>query len=75
MLAIAQGVRNDQANFYWHLGDFRATYDFDADILAAPEYRGKHMAISEFQTLGGVTSLPNKSNLLEYSGLSLHRKP
>lgn len=51
MPAIARGARNDQVNFYWHLGDFRATYDFDADILAAPEYRGKHLAIAEYQTL------------------------
>lgn len=51
MPAIAQGVRNDQAKFYWHLGDFRATYDFDEDILAAPEYRGKHLAIAEYYRL------------------------
>ena len=51
MPAIARGVREDHAHFYWHLGDFRATYDFDADILASPEYRGKHLAIAEYQTL------------------------
>ena len=31
MPAIAAGVRHDQAAFYWHLGDFRAVYDFDQD--------------------------------------------
>lgn len=51
MAGIAQGARNDQAKFYWHLGDFRATYDFDEDILAAPEYRSKHLAIAEYQSL------------------------
>lgn len=49
MPGIAQGVQKDQAQFYWHLGDFRATYDFDEDILAAPEYRGKHLTITEYQ--------------------------
>jgi hypothetical protein len=29
MPAIAAGVHQDQAAFYWHLGDFRAIYDFD----------------------------------------------
>ncbi len=31
MPAIAAGVHHDQAAFYWHLGDFRAIYDFDED--------------------------------------------
>jgi hypothetical protein len=32
MPAIAAGVRGDSANFYWHLGDFRAIYTFDEDL-------------------------------------------
>jgi hypothetical protein len=35
MPEIAQKVRADGAKFYWHLGDFRALYDFDEDMLAA----------------------------------------
>jgi hypothetical protein len=31
MPAIAQGVRQDGASFYWHLGDYRAIYMFDED--------------------------------------------
>jgi hypothetical protein len=31
MPAIAQGVRKDDAAFYWHLGDYRAIYMFDED--------------------------------------------
>jgi len=31
MPAIANKVRQDGALFYWHLGDFRAIYDFDED--------------------------------------------
>ncbi len=33
MPAIAQGVRRDGASFYWHLGDYRAIYNFDEDYL------------------------------------------
>lgn len=51
MPAIAEGVVKDHATFYWHLGDFRATYDFDADMLASPEYRGQHLTIAEYQRL------------------------
>jgi hypothetical protein len=33
MPAIAQGVRQDGAAFYWHLGDYRAIFLFDEDYL------------------------------------------
>ena len=32
MPAIAHGVRHSGAEFYWHLGDFRAIYEYDEDI-------------------------------------------
>jgi hypothetical protein len=35
MPAIAEHVRKDGAAFYWHLGDFRAIYDFDDDYRDA----------------------------------------
>lgn len=31
MPAIAKKTRADGVSFYWHLGDFRAIYDFDQD--------------------------------------------
>ena len=51
MPAIAAGVHKDGARFYWHLGDFRANYDVDQDILASPEYRGKRVGVAEYQRL------------------------
>ena len=33
MPAIAAGVRASQSEFYWHLGDFRAIYTFDEDMV------------------------------------------
>jgi hypothetical protein len=35
MPAIAEHVKKDGASFYWHLGDFRAIYDFDEDYRDA----------------------------------------
>lgn len=32
MPSIAAGARADHAEFYWHLGDLRAIYDFDEDF-------------------------------------------
>jgi hypothetical protein len=51
MPGIAAGVRTDGAALYWHLGDFRANYDFDQDLLAASEYRDKHLAIADYQRI------------------------
>jgi hypothetical protein len=36
MPAIANGVKADGAALYWHLGDFRAIYVMDEDILHSP---------------------------------------
>ena len=33
MPAIAAGVHASGAEFYWHLGDFRAIYEFDEDLV------------------------------------------
>jgi len=33
MPAIASGVLESHAEFYWHLGDFRAIYTFDEDLV------------------------------------------
>ena len=33
MPAIAAGARKNGANFYWHLGDMRAIYTFDEDLV------------------------------------------
>jgi hypothetical protein len=46
MPAIARGVKKDGAQFYWHLGDFRAIYDFDQDMLAA---HGGKLLIAQYQ--------------------------
>ena len=46
MPVIAAKVHADKADFYWHLGDFRALYDFDQDMLAA---RHGKLTISDYQ--------------------------
>ncbi len=44
--AIAAGAKKDGAKFYWHLGDLRATYTFDQDMLAE---RGGDMTIYGYE--------------------------
>jgi hypothetical protein len=49
MPAIAQAADHDNARFYWHLGDLRAIYDFDEDMLQAAKVRGQHLSISSYE--------------------------
>jgi len=57
MPAIAQGAANDHAAFYWHLGDLRAGYDFDEDLLKAAEKEGKKLRISDYVGNADGTSI------------------
>ncbi len=52
MPAIAQAVRQSGAQFFWHLGDFRAIYAFDEDMVppVALGLPPKPMGISEYLT-------------------------
>jgi len=49
MPAIAEGASREQATFYWHLGDLRAIYDFDEDILQTYKMKGQHLSIAEYE--------------------------
>jgi Calcineurin-like phosphoesterase len=49
MPAIAQGAAHDAVQFYWHLGDLRAIYDFDEDMLQMAKMKGQHLTISAYE--------------------------
>ena len=51
MPAIAAAVHRDSADFYWHLGDFRAIYNFDEDIQHQPEHLKTPLVISDYEAL------------------------
>ena len=71
MPAIASGVRKDGAQFYWHLGDYRAIYDFDEDMVAPPRLHldQPHMTISSY--LGGAWPDFIKNQLSPFGDLPL----
>jgi hypothetical protein len=50
MPAIASAVLKSGANFYWHLGDFRAIYDFDEDMAPPAKLRlnAPHLTIANY---------------------------
>lgn len=51
MPAIAAGVQHDGAAFYWHLGDLRAIYTFDEDILHQPQFIHQPPSIYEYEAM------------------------
>lgn len=48
MPGIAASALQQHPSFYWHLGDFRAIYKFDEDILHQPENRSQPITISSY---------------------------
>ena len=48
MPAIAADALKHHPAFYWHLGDLRATYTFDEDMLHEPEHIAHPMTISYY---------------------------
>jgi hypothetical protein len=55
MPAIASGVRQNAAEFYWHLGDFRTTYAIDEDMLppASLGLSAAKLSLAEYQQGAG----------------------
>jgi hypothetical protein len=51
MPAIAESVKQSGAAFYWHLGDLRAIYVVDEDILHQPEYVSKPPTKLEYEDM------------------------
>jgi hypothetical protein len=60
MPTIAAGVRRDQAAFYWHLGDFRAIYTFDEDIVHQPEHIAKPLVIADYESAAWPDSIDSQ---------------
>src|SRR5579862_1792837 len=48
MPTIAADLQRVRPAFYWHLGDFRATYDFDEDIRHQPEHLARPLTINSY---------------------------
>ncbi|MFZ3379260.1 MAG: hypothetical protein WA193_06505 [Candidatus Acidiferrales bacterium] len=60
MPGIAAGVKDSDASFYWHLGDFRAIYDFDEDMRHQPEYIAKPLTISQYESVAWDDFIQNQ---------------
>ena len=72
MPSIAEKVRQDGAAFYWHLGDYRAIYDFDQDFRA----RNPQASILQYENSAWPDFIQHQLNpfgaLPVYLGLGNH---
>jgi calcineurin-like phosphoesterase family protein len=59
MPAIAAGALADHAAFYWHLGDFRALYKFDEDMI---QESSTPLTISNYQSGAWPDFIKNQVN-------------
>ena len=60
MPTIAAGAIRDQAQFYWHLGDLRAIYDFDQDFKQLATSQGKSLRILDYENVAWDDFIQNQ---------------
>lgn len=78
MPAIAADAVKNNAAFYWHLGDMRAMYDFDADMTRRPDRlaSGKSLSIAEYQATAWQDFIDNEvapfGKIPAYLGIGNH---
>ncbi len=76
MPAIAASVHHDQAAFYWHLGDFRAIYDFDQDLKQIATAGGASLRIIDYENRAWDDFIENQlnpfGNTTVYLGIGNH---
>ena len=78
MPAIAADAAKNNSQFYWHLGDMRAMYDFDVDITKRPDRlaSGKTLSITDYQNSAWQDFIDNEvapfGNMPVYLGIGNH---
>jgi hypothetical protein len=76
MPAIAEGVKQDGAAFYWHLGDLRRISSVDEDIAHQPEHLAKPLTKPEYLDMAWNDFIQNQmapfGNVPFYLGIGNH---
>lgn len=76
MPAIAAGVKQAGAEFYWHLGDFRRISDTDEDIRNQPEHLANPLTKAEYLSIAWDDFTQNQMAAFEpvpfYVGVGNH---
>jgi hypothetical protein len=76
MPAIAAGVKQSGAEFYWHLGDLRKIYEIDEDIAHQPEHLERALTKTEYQAIAWDDFIQNQmaafGDTVFYLGIGNH---
>lgn len=70
MPGIAESAKKSNAEFYWHLGDLRATYTFDEDVLHQPAHIARPLTISEYLNTEWQDFIDNQIQPFEGAGIT-----
>lgn len=69
MPAIAEAAKNNNAKFYWHLGDWRAIYTWDEDMVQANVLAGTPLNISSYLTGAFKDAIDNQLKAFDDRGV------
>lgn len=71
MPAIAEGAKNSNARFYWHLGDWRAIYNFDEDMAQAAVMAGTPLQVQSYLRNAFKDALENQLKPFDDRGVGV----
>ena len=72
MPAIAAGASKDGASFYWHLGDWRAIYKYDEDMVQAAAMDKKTLQVQNYLFTAFQDAIDNQLKPFEKKGLRVY---
>jgi hypothetical protein len=72
MPAIAASASKDGAQFYWHLGDWRAIYTFDEDMVQAAAMSNKTLQVQDYLLTAFQDAIDNQLKPFEKKGLPVY---
>jgi hypothetical protein len=72
MPAIAKSASKDGAKFYWHLGDWRAIYKFDEDMVQAATMDGKSLQLQSYLLTAFQDAIDNQLKPFEKKGIPVY---
>ncbi len=72
MPAIAAAASKDGAKFYWHLGDWRAIYTFDEDMVQAAAMAKKSLQLQTYLLTAFQDAIDNQLKPFEKAGVPVY---
>jgi hypothetical protein len=70
MPAIAEGAKSNGARFYWHLGDWRAIYNFDEDMAQAAVMAGTPLQVQSYLRNAFKDAIDNQLKAFDDRGVT-----